>query len=70
MAKKIRKSGTGSDDVTLTPSGSGRLIYNREGNAVVIYAPSRVEGADTIYIETGREPVASGVTYTTSRHGD
>lgn len=70
MAKKIRKSGTGSTDATVTPSGSGRLIYQVEGASVVIYSPSRTESGDTIYIEVGREPLATGVSYTASRHGD
>lgn len=70
VAKKIRKMGTGSSDTTVTPSGSGRLIYQQEGNRIVVYSPAAVEGADTIYIEVSREPVASGVSYTASRHGE
>jgi nitrous oxidase accessory protein NosD len=70
VAKKVRKTGTGSADTTVTPSGSGRLIYQQEGNAIVVYSPSRVEGADTIYTEIGREPSASGTSYTAVRHGD
>lgn len=70
MAKKIRKTGTGASDATVVPSGSGRLIYQVEGGSVFVYAPSAVEGPDTIYTAISREPCATGVSYTASRHGE
>jgi hypothetical protein len=70
MAKKLRKSGTGASDTTVTPTGSGRLIYHPDGGHVVVYHPSGVEGSDTIYTEMTREPLAKGLAIPTSRHGD
>lgn len=70
MAKKLRRSGTGASDATIAPPGTGRLIYNLEGGHVVVYAPSAVEGSDTIYTEQNREPVARGLALPTTRHGD
>lgn len=70
MAKKLRPKGTGSDDQTVTPTGSGRLIQQVEGGEVVIYAPSRVEGSDTVYTVVGREPLAKGAAPFSVRHGD
>lgn len=70
MAKKIRKTGTGSADVTVSPTGSGRLIYHDASDCIEVYRPSGVEGSDTIYVLQAREPKAVGVSYAASRHGD
>lgn len=70
MAKKLRKTGTGSADVTVAPTGSGRLVFVDASDAIEVYRPSGVEGADTIYVLSHREPKAVGVTYTAARHGD
>jgi hypothetical protein len=70
VAKKLRKSGTGSADVTVTPTGTGRLLYVDASDAIEVWRPSGVEGPDTIYVLSHREPKAVGVTYAAARHGD
>lgn len=70
MAKKLRSMGTGASDVTIAPTGSGRLIYVDASDKIEVWRPSGVEGSDTIYILSHREPKAVGVTYTAARHGD
>lgn len=70
MAKKLRRTGTGASDVTTTPTGTGRLIFLDASDAIEVWRPSAVEGSDTIYILSHREPKAVGVTYAAARHGD
>jgi hypothetical protein len=69
MAKKLRGMGTGSSDVTVTPTGSGLHIFYDAGDAIEVYKPQGVEGADTIYTLARREPKARGATYSAIVHG-
>lgn len=70
MAKKLRPAGSGSSDVTVTPSGTGSHIFYDAGDGYIhVYRPSGVEGADTIYVESRKEPKATGVSYTAAVHG-
>lgn len=67
MAKLLRKN-VSTNDTTVTPSGTGRLIFQQEGGYIVVYAPAGPSGADTFYTEQYREPCATGFTYTASVH--
>ena len=69
MAKKLR-GGPVASDTTVTPSGSGVNIFQDHGDGyITIYTVQGVEGADTIYRASRREPKAIGVTYSASVHG-
>lgn len=58
MATKLRFTDS-SSDVTVTPSGSGNEIFYDAGDGYIsIFTLKGIEGADTIYELSRREPKA------------
>jgi hypothetical protein len=66
VATKLRNPALFSSDQVVVPSGTGPDIFYDHGDGyITIYTQLDVEGADTIYQPTRREPKAAGVTYST-----